>query len=274
MQAFVLYLLWHCPDPSSYHPVGRLVRVPVNGGMRYEFTYLKGALFVQERHGFEPIAGGFPHHSKRYISDELFPFFANRLMAKSRLDYAEYLEQLGIAPDPQDTLLVLARGGKKATDSFETFEYPRFEPVTQRLQVHFWMRGIRHAPSGADERCLQLNPEQRLHASLDPTPEDPLAVAIHRDVNEPRVGHLPQVLTREFATLTKLNGEAPAVVAAHVNQPPLPIQQRVLCRMEAPWPASYIPFIHEAMQPLAPDAWDLPELMDSRTREIHAKNMV
>lgn len=267
MQAFVLYVLWYCPEPASYHPIGRLVRLPHDGEDAYEFVYLNAAAFAGFKYGFQPI-GGFPEPAKRYLSDRLFPFFSNRVMSPRRSDYDAYVDSLGFSKAPEDQLLLLTRDGRKATDRFETFGYPDFNQSINKLECHFWLRGIRFQSEDADQRCLDLRPGQQLTAVPDKENEvDPHAVGLHRSEGESRLGYLPNILTREVARL-QTEGARPEFQVVHVNPLPVPARQRVLCVFRSDWPDSYAPFVHTAMQPLVSEAWDLHEVMNPRTREV------
>lgn len=89
-------------------------------GVNYKFYYVQGLdLDLSSK------INGFPDSELEYVSPFLFPFFSNRLMRKSRPDYATYLSYLGLDPEyatPMDIFTV--DGGRKATDHYEIFSLP------------------------------------------------------------------------------------------------------------------------------------------------------
>lgn len=99
-----LFVAWRTPDPSHgrWEPVGRLDGDA--GG--YRFQYTRGARRLEE---FAPFPG-MPDLEAVYESDELFPLFANRLLAPSRPEYEAFLAWGGFDPNnPPDPIAVLVR---------------------------------------------------------------------------------------------------------------------------------------------------------------------
>src|SRR5947209_6759948 len=115
-----LFLAWRDPETGSWYPVGRLQ----NLGDRYEFVYTRGALRAQRAAGFCPFPG-FPDIGSAYESEELFPLFANRLLARGRAEYADFIEWMSVSESEADPVVLLARsGGQRATDTLEVFPCP------------------------------------------------------------------------------------------------------------------------------------------------------
>ena len=78
-----LFIAWQDSKTRSWSPVGRLTR---ESGL-YHFVYTRGAEKVSN---FRPF-GRMQDLHKVYQSKELFPIFANRILAKSRPEYQDYL---------------------------------------------------------------------------------------------------------------------------------------------------------------------------------------
>lgn len=131
-----LFIAWQDKTTRRWAPVGRLSR---EDGV-YRFVYTRGA---EETPHFRPFGRMLDLH-KSYKSEELFPIFANRILAKNRPEYRDYLQWLGLAEAQYDALEELSRtGGLRATDSLELFPCP--EPTEGKtFEVYFFCRGLRH----------------------------------------------------------------------------------------------------------------------------------
>jgi len=96
-----LFVSWQNTDTREWVPVGVLVREHSGG---YLFAYTRGVLKARPSFSF----GGMRERGVVYRSDELFPLFSNRLLDRSRPEYAEYVDWLGLTPDAVDPLQVLS----------------------------------------------------------------------------------------------------------------------------------------------------------------------
>ncbi|HFE38157.1 MAG TPA: restriction endonuclease, partial [Gammaproteobacteria bacterium] len=95
-----LFIAWQDPESRQWAPVGRLSQ---RGG-RFHFVYTQGA---KDFSNFTPF-GRMSDLSAEYVSDELFPLFKNRVLTKSRPEYAQYLKWLGLDSVKYDALDELA----------------------------------------------------------------------------------------------------------------------------------------------------------------------
>ena len=166
-----LCIFWQNPQTCRWFAVGMLTR---SDGM-YEFVYTKGA---KEAGGFVPF-GRMNDLSKVYQSQELFPLFANRVMARSRPEYDQYVHWIGVDHAPEDEMLILERtGGARATDSLMIYAKP--EPNERsELDLFFLCHGIRHLPRATVERVDALKEGDALYPMLDMlNPFDPDAVGL------------------------------------------------------------------------------------------------
>lgn len=247
-----LFLAWQNAATRRYFPIGRLVRRVTQQGLQYEFRYVRGVERALEA-GFSPLLA-FPDLHRVYVSNDLFPLFANRLMARTRPDFASYVRRLDLDPADADDFEVLARsGGRRMTDSFELFPMPL--PGSAGCYVtHFLAHGIRHLSAEARLRIERLSAGERLRLQWDMDNEaDPLALSL-RTEDRIVVGYVPRYLLDDAWTLLQDCDYRPEITVAQVNPPPAPVQQRLLCRMEACWPNGFVPFATTDYQLLSGDA--------------------
>ncbi len=221
-------------------PVGRLDAFRERSGKTsYRFCYTQGAKSTE---GFRPF-DGMPDLEAVYHSAELFPMLVNRLLPKSRPEYADFLRWNGFDPaDPPEPLLLLQRSeGIKKTDAIEVFPCP--VPDNQGCYLnYFFVHGMRFhlATDEANAVVAQLHAGDRLHLRCEPSnPVDPMAVAI--DAGKTPIGYAPRYLAHD---LTRLLRECPSgsvnLFVQRLN-PNAPFQQRLLCRLHGCWPADFKP---------------------------------
>jgi hypothetical protein len=243
-----LFVAWRSGEPTGgrWGPIGRLEGLP-NG---YRFVYTRGA---QTLPGFRPFPE-MPHLDAVYESDELFPLFANRLLSRSRPEYEAYLTWGGFDPrHPPDPIAVLAvTEGRRATDNLELFPCP--VPDAHGCYLNkFFVHGVRYVPLAAQERIAALEPDERLIPMFDDfNPHDPEAVAVRTsdDAERMMIGYVPRYLAREVRELcARCHPEFIELRVERVN-PGAPLQQRLLCRMNACWPEGFSPCDDEDFQPI------------------------
>lgn len=246
-----LFVAWQQPDTRRFHPVARLARVSEGACDHcFEFAYIQGAIQAQAD-GFQPFLA-FPNLNEVYRSRSLFPTFANRLMSESRMEYPLYLERLGLGPDKADPFDVLGRsGGSRATDAVELFPLPTFDPDSGGYTTYFLSHAVRHLSREAHERIHRLQPNEPLLVMFDCQNQfDPSAVAL-RTEDRIIVGYMPSYLLEDAFTLYENCGsEYFQVFVEKVNAHPAPMQQWLLCRLEACWPDNFVPFSTDRYQPI------------------------
>ncbi len=239
-----LFIAWQDKTTRRWAPVGRLSR---ENGV-YRFVYTRGA---EETPNFRPF-GRMADLHKAYKSEELFPIFANRILAKNRPEYRDYLKWLGLSEAQHDALEELSRtGGLRATDSLEIFPCP--EPTEgKNYEVYFFCRGLRHLHAENQERARQLGTSERLYLMQDlQNPHDSMALLMRTGDPITLVGYAPRYYSAEFTQLIKAT--APDQVKVTVEQVNIdaPIQYRVLCKLVSPWPANFAPCARKEFQALA-----------------------
>lgn len=237
-----LFVAYQDVTTRHWAPVGRLTR---EDG-RYHFAYTQGAKSFPN---FVPF-GRMNDLDAEYVSDKLFPLFANRVLPKSRPEYANYLEWLGLSQASHDALEELARtGGLRATDTLELIPCP--SPTEGRYEVFFFCRGLRHLSQDSQNRALTLLPGERLYLAQDlQNGFDETALFVRTGDPVTLVGYAPRYYSADFTQLIQRVGPGEVHVQVERVNPEAPIQYRVLCKLSAPWPAGFSPCESGPFQPL------------------------
>jgi hypothetical protein len=225
-----LFVAWQDPEIRSIIPVGRLTRERDSDGETFEFRYLRRARDLSR---FRPFVG-FSSLDECYRSSDLFPFFENRIMPRTRDDYGDYLGSLGLPVDA-DPFEILARSeGRRATDTIEVFPEPSLHDgsVTCRFLVH----GVRHIPD-AHDTIDGLSMGEVLCVLPDPKNEfDELAVLL-RTGGDRLVGYVPAYLTSLIHRPLDVYGpDGVQVTVEHIGDRSGPSHLRLLCKLVARWP--------------------------------------
>jgi len=242
-----LFVAWHTKAPPVgndpvWGPVGRL---EFENGV-YRFCYIQGANSLS---GFQPFAG-MEDLGQVYESNKLFPLFANRMLPPSRPEFRAYLTWSDFDPDdPPEPLLLLGRtGGVKQTDAVELFPCPA--PNSHGNYINFFFaHGVRFHLPNAGPVLAQLHVGDELKLRPQPlNPADPNAVAIFADGTP--LGYVPRYLASDVKRLIEECPEQEVrIVVQRVNSD-APIQQRLLCRLQACWPAGFQPCDGEQFRPI------------------------
>ncbi len=240
-----LYIAWQDPDSRSWSPVGCLTR----DKSFYKFVYTRGAEQVGKK--FQPF-GPMRDLHVAYQSEELFPLFANRVLPKSRPEYKDYMEWLGLSEQDHDVMDELSRtGGLRATDSLEMFPCPT-PSVSNNYEVYFFSRGLRHMHDDNQKRARLLEPGESLYLMQDLQNEvDRMALLVRTGDPISLVGYAPQYYSGEFTQLLDSVGQGKVKVTVDRVNSNAPIQYRVLCKLSAPWPDNFSPCSKGQFQALA-----------------------
>ena len=249
-----LFLAWQDPNSRTWFPVGKLTR---EGGMYY-FSYLQGAIEAKEQANFHPL-WSFPSLYDRYSSKELFPIFTNRLLRPSRPDYKDFVQWLNIPEQHDDPIALLARsGGRRKTDSFEVFPCPERDDQGN-YHIHFFAHGLRHFPEQTQQSVQSLKPGTPLLLMHDIQNRFDSFALILRTEDLSSVGYCPHYLTQDFFKLIRELPHLVKVTVERVNQPPTPLQFRLLCNLTAAWQEDFQPFSSPIYQPLAKEEFGAAE---------------
>ncbi len=232
MQA--VFLTWRDPETRRWIPVGRLTAEKGE----YQFVYTYGA---KSSPHFIPF-GRMQDLNSIYVSNRLFPLFANRLLPRTRPEYAEYLHWLGLDGATASDLDVLARsGGQRATDTLEIIQFPK-KTINGKFTVTFFAHGLRHFSGGGQYSLTDLAPGDHLFLMRDVQNKvDPMALLMRTGDPVSLAGYVPRYYSDDFSRLLTLVGpENVCVVIERVNSD-APSSLRLLCKLDSPWPSEFEP---------------------------------
>ena len=237
-----LIVTWKSDASKGILPVAELI---IRGAQpRYRFGYLEGVREAQLS-GFQPFLA-FPRLEARYESEDLFPFFTNRVLPTTRPDYLESLTAIGLDVQDASVAEVLGRtNGRRATDRIETILVP-VPDALGRYRTHFFLRGVSYSP-GAEEIIAQLDPDAPLTLVVDAS-NDYNARARQVQARGHRLGYVPDYLVEDLDALERA-GTVPEVFGERANLPPQPAHYRLLCRIDCAWPRGFVPFRDSRLAP-------------------------
>jgi hypothetical protein len=208
----------------------------VNVDNHYLFGYTHGA---QVSENFTPF-GSMHDLSSLYVSDELFPIFANRAMNEKRPEFSRYSRWAGL-DEKSDPLGLMARiGGIRATDALQVSPVPE-RSEDGKYRTVFFMHGISHLPQLSIERVGQLNPGEILYPMLDvQNPYDKNAVCMRTTDPAVIVGYCPRYIAPDLKFLSEYPSPKMSVTVSKVNID-APAQFRLLCEAICSWPDEFVP---------------------------------
>lgn len=241
-----LFVAWRPENPAfGWRPVGRLEH---EEGL-YRFSYTRGAT----QDGFRPFAG-MGNLQQVYESEQLFPLFANRLLSKSRPEYESYLQWSGFETDsaPDPLMILGVTEGLRQTDAIEVFPCPQPD-ADGCFRSKFFVHGIRWMHAKSVEAIALLAPRTQLFLMPDvQNTFDPNAVALRTaDNHRLMVGYVPRYLAGDVQQLISDCGSENIDLQVDRVNPEAPLQNRLLCRLRACWPAGFRPCAGDEFQPLA-----------------------
>ncbi len=211
------------PTSRSFHRVGEL---EAREDGEFRFRYLPDAPTAPN---FRPLAA-FPELDREYRSDDLFPYFSNRIMSARRPDFDAHLSALGLTREDWTPLELLARSaGGRATDTIQVVSEPVVDDDGLERLV-FPVSGVRWIP-GASERIARLASDQPLRIRAEPdNPFDCRALLLDAASDEP-VGWIPGYLL-DYVHKHMERGATVAAFVEQANGPETPSHIRLLCRLE------------------------------------------
>ena len=128
-----LILCWQNPQTRTWLAVGWLS----HENNTYCFEYTKAAYEAVNEKTFVPLTGMRGLFTK-YTSNTLFPIFKNRLLAKSRPEYVDFLTWLGVEGEElSDMNELMLSGGIRATDNLQLYPVPQ-EKNGQYKEYKIW----------------------------------------------------------------------------------------------------------------------------------------
>ncbi|MEZ0194072.1 hypothetical protein Q1Z72_13780 [Pseudomonas qingdaonensis] len=232
------FVVWQDPETTMWEPVAKLTETD---GV-FKFSYTRGALnkrFV-----------GFPRMdqlNKEYSSNELFPFFQNRLIPDRRPEYYSMLTWLDMLPGESKPIEILsASGGSRKTDNFRIVKVPERTEVGE-YRLKFFISGVAYLSDELKHEVSNLVRGAELSCALQPSNSaDPNAVIIINSSTNNSIGYYPRYLNEDLIRLNKACGVESHSLITRVNVVKVnctaPEQYRVLCESVTPWPQGFLPF--------------------------------
>lgn len=235
-----LILAWQNPRNREWLPVGRLLY----SNNKYIFKYTVGA---KREKDFLPFGRMTPLDIS-HESEELFPIFKNRLLQKSRPEYEDYLDWLGLEKNKITPFEEMARtGGIRATDNLQLFPVPKKR--NGQYEITFFSHGISHLPPHYIERVNHLNQGYKLYLMRDiQNRSDVFALALRTEDPPEIVGYCPRFFVKDFGRLIDNNGPDKVDVSVVKVNLRAPLQFKLLCKFSTIWPAEFAPFEDEIFQ--------------------------
>ena len=234
-----LYIIWQDLQTRTWHTVGRLTH---QQGL-YRFVYTRGALASPS---FTYLGRMHDLH-KPYVSKTLFPLFSNRLLDRSRPEYPDYVQWLGVDADEADPMQLLARsGGKRATDQLCVYPHPELNESGE-IELFFFSHGLRYLGNDALQRINLLKTGKRLQFKRDDdNTHDRFALVVEIEESI-KIGYCPRYLNQDLQKIMEVAEVKLAV--ERVNQG-APLQFRLLCKTIFTPPPAFELFTDDTFQPL------------------------
>lgn len=230
---------------ASTREISAVAVLDFDGGL-YRFWYLPSSKHV---HGFRRFLG-FPDADRVYISKELFPFFAVRVMDPRRPDFAAYVRALGLPPRPTPLDVLSRSGGERKGDTVQVVEAPWVDDGGF-TESTFLVRGVRYAQEshGTAEAIQALVEGESLAVAPEPSnPVNPNALLV--TTNDGRgLGWVPDLLIA-YVNEVQANGDLSLRIVRN-NGADSPWHLRLLVRLTGHTTVRYRPFSGPEWEPLA-----------------------
>lgn len=240
-----LVLAWQDPADRMWVPVGILEEEKET----FKFYFLNGVRKVSQNGHFSPLHA-MGQLDEVYTSDTLFPLFKNRLLPKSRPEYRDYLNWLNLNENASQVQELALTNGLKLTDSFQLYALP--EEKNGKYEMHFFAHGIQYLSRCAQERILQLKPDETLFVMKDfQNVHDTHALCLRANSPTEIIGYVPKIYAEELAPHLTVP-DSVNVSVTKVN-PDAPSQLQLLCKLETHNLSGYAPFTADNYQPYCKD---------------------
>ncbi|HET9733505.1 MAG TPA: helix-turn-helix domain-containing protein [Acidimicrobiales bacterium] len=196
------------------------------GAGRYAFEYTPDADLDRD---FQPFVA-FPDLQRRYEANDLFPFFAHRVVATAEPGYDDLIHALGLSRDTATPTELLARSwGRSTHDTIQIVPEPELHSDGSSSRL-FLVSGVSHAdedhPDRVSKVVTKLKTGQRLDLRDEPdNPVDSQAITI--ETGGQRLGWIPAYLLGEVHKAR----ERIDVFVERANGPRTPWHLRLLCRL-------------------------------------------
>jgi hypothetical protein len=165
--------------------------------------------------------------------------------------------------------MLLLTEGIKPTDYLEFFQCP-IKSEDNNYDVHFIVHGLQYFPKEVLQRVNELKEGERLFLVPDPQNQWYKDAVLVR-TGDPifTIGYCPRYLSRDFKKLLN-NGKVDvndiSVTVRRVNKD-APLNLRLLCQINAPWPDDFQACDQEEFDPILSEL-GLPGMAKTGTPEI------
>jgi hypothetical protein len=208
-------------------------------------SYTKGCKQIKSFNGFGSL-----NITKKHYSEELFPFFKNRLLSKNRPEYTKFIQWMELNNDTHDCFDILTlTEGKRETDTIEIFVCP--QKINNNFIVKFFTHGVRHTHSANIEGLELVKNGTKIFLTHDfQNNYDSNAFLIRTDDPIVLLGYLPRYLSTDISTSKNIMGIESKDIFVRllkVNDQ-APLAYRFLCELEAPWLDNFNPCTSEEYQ--------------------------
>ena len=232
-----LILAWRNPVSRQWIPIGNLEYKTE----MYYFNYTNGV----KNNNFQAF-GKMDDFRKTYGSTSLFPIFKNRLLAKSRPEYEDFLNWLDIN-DNDNELIELSRSrGIRATDELQLFPMPEIN-AKGNYEVLFFSHGISHMSKHYAKRLDTLNKNDTLLIVKDIQNKfDDKALLLRTEADPVELlGYCPSFFVEDFNKLMKINEDKNVHITVQKVNHEAPLQLKLLCKLTTKWPKDFKSFDSE-----------------------------
>ena len=229
-----LAVTWQHPGTRRTTAVGLLTHVD----SAYRFCYLRSAGAVE---GFQPFLG-FPDLERRYEAPALFPLFAQRVMRRSRPDFARHRRALRLEEDASDWSILGRSQGKREGDGMCVFPEPNVDEAGVTSST-FFVIGLsdrmRQDPR-VEPALLRLAVGDRLRLLDDRTTVEDARALLVVEGTGVALAWLPGPLLSHLDTIS--SSGAPELTVVGTNGADVPPACRLLVMLRGLAPVGYRPF--------------------------------
>ena len=219
-----VYVSWQDSDSRFWHIIGRLKKTDAG----YQFNYTNGA---KKSEKFQPFSGMEDLYSE-YISNHLFPFFANRVLSAKRPEYTEFIQWLGLNPASATPFDILMRSeGSRSTDNYQVIK--KFEwNESGEFKHSFFSHGLSHLNRKNIDFINELNTNEILYLCMDCQNQyDNSAILIRSEDPKELVGYIPRFLSGAVHAILEGKNNILKTTVKNVF-PEAPLTYRLRCQIE------------------------------------------
>ncbi|MGJ3256760.1 MAG: HIRAN domain-containing protein [Alcanivorax sp.] len=229
-----VFIAWQDKITRCWHPVAKLTYDDIRNV--YRLNYTLGAVENPRFKKFSHL----DDINKVYESEEIFPFFRNRLVNKNRAEYKNILEWLDIDDEESAIDILSITGAERSTDNFRVIPHPQKHSLSE-YRIDFLCNGISHLSESERNNIQTLNTETKIGYKLESHPYDKNAVALFDSEKGMKIGYCPRYLSSDISYLINHNEIREKIFSIKKVNPSAPYQYKLLCTFKTEWPTDFIP---------------------------------